>query len=161
MKTIEQYKAAAVYFPPGRIVPNWVLRIVKGHKRNKRNIKFGAPVWVLPCGDRLVIFGSTELPGTCLMHFSCVDDIAVDAYPGMHNMLVLNGDEAVTAEIVRNFIERPLAKVRRGNRVKVRGTKLQRRRAKVAAKRERRLSKEVTQFRADIATHRVAQKGQP
>lgn len=139
MKTIEQYKAAAIYFPPGRIVPNWILRVVKGHKRSKRSFKFGAPTWVLPCGDRMVIFGATELAGTCVIYLKDVKNVAVEAAQGMENIIVFNGREAVTAKIVCNAISMPLDSsasiISTGGKIKIKGTKLQRRRAKFAAKR--------------------------
>lgn len=137
MKTIEQYKAAAIYFPPGRIVPNWIQRIVKGHKRNKRGFTFGAPVWVLPCGDRMVIFGATDLPGGCLIRVSGVRDVEASAAKGMQNIFVVNGYEPVTAQNVHSAItcplEEPAPRFKLGKRVKIKGTKLQRRRAKFAA----------------------------
>lgn len=137
MKTIEQYKAAAIYFPPGRIVPNWIQRIVKGHKRNKRGFTFGAPVWVLPCGDRMVIFGATDLPGSCLMRINGVRDVEVSAAKGMQNIFVVNGYEPITAQNVHSAVTSPLKEptpiFNLRKRVKIKGTKLQRRRAKFAA----------------------------
>ena len=137
MKTIEQYKAAAIYFPPGRIVPNWIQRIVKGHKRNKRGFTFGAPVWVLPCGDRMVIFGATDLPGACLMRIDNVKGVETSSAKGMQNIFVVNGYEPITAQNVHSAITSPLKEPSPrfilGNRVKIKGTKLQRRRAKFAA----------------------------
>ena len=140
MKTIEQYKAAAIYFPPGRIVPNWIQRIVKGHKRNKRGFTFGAPVWVLPSGDRVVIFGATDLPGACLMRIDNVKGVETSSAKGMQNIFVVNGYEPITAQNVHSAITSPLKEPSPrfilGNRVKIKGTKLQRRRAKFAAKKE-------------------------
>ena len=137
MKTIEQYKAAAIYFPPGRIVPNWIQRIVKGHKRNKRGFTFGAPVWVLPSGDRVVIFGATDLPGSCLMRINGVRGVEASAAKGMQNIFVVNGYEPITAQNVHSAItrslEEPAPRLILGKRVKIKGTKLQRRRAKFAA----------------------------
>lgn len=163
MKTIEQYKEAAIYFPPGRIVPNWILRIVKGHKRSKRSFKFGAPTWVLPCGDRMVIFGASELSGACLIRVKDVKNIAADAAQGMENIFVLNGCEAVTAKMVYGAISMPLNSpapiVSTEGRIKIKGTKLQRRRAKVAAKRERLLDKKIAQFRDAIAAQAAAKEG--
>lgn len=140
MRSIEQYKADAIYFPPGRIVPNWIQRIVKGHKLNKWGFTFGAPIWVLPCGDRMVIFGGTDLPGASLMRIENVYGVEVSAAKGMQNIFVVNGYEQVTAQNVHSAITSPLKepspRFTLGNRVKIKGTKLQRRRAKFAAKKE-------------------------
>ena len=138
MKTVEQYKAAAKFFPPGRIVPNWVMRIVKGRKHMKRGFTFGGPVWVLPCGDRMVIFGATELPGSCLMRIDDVVAVESSAAHGMQNIFVMNGIEPVRADQIHQAITGPLAKPGKftiGPFVKIKGTKLQRRRAKFGAKR--------------------------
>ena len=37
--TIEQFKEVAEYFPRGRILPNRIVKVVKGNKKQKHNFK--------------------------------------------------------------------------------------------------------------------------
>lgn len=54
--TIEQFKEVAEYFPPGRILPNRIVKIMKGNKKQKHNFKsFGCYIlirnkqmWIIP-----------------------------------------------------------------------------------------------------------------
>ena len=57
--SIEQFKEVAEYFPPGRILPNRVVKIVKGNKKQK--VRFlskgcyimtrGKRMWIVPEKD--------------------------------------------------------------------------------------------------------------
>lgn len=57
--TIEQFKEAAEYFPPGRILPNRIVKIMKGNKRQKSRFLSdgcfimirGKRMWIVPEKD--------------------------------------------------------------------------------------------------------------
>ena len=54
--SIEQFKEVAEYFPPGRILPNRIVKIMEGNKKQKHNFKsFGCYIlirnhqmWIIP-----------------------------------------------------------------------------------------------------------------
>lgn len=59
--TLDQFKAAAEFFPCGRIVPQ---RILKGPRRIKHKVKFGADCWLFQNPLGVVIFAETSSPNS-------------------------------------------------------------------------------------------------
>lgn len=52
--TITRFKEIATFIPKGRILPNWVVKIVKGNKKQKHGIKSNG-CYVLTRGDKIWI----------------------------------------------------------------------------------------------------------
>ena len=71
------------------------------------------------------------------MRINGVRGVEASAAKGMQNIFVVNGYEPITAQNVHSAItrslEEPAPRLILGKRVKIKGTKLQRRRAKFAA----------------------------
>lgn len=55
-KTLNDFKAAAEFFPCGRIVPQ---RVLKGPKKYKHKVTFGADCWMIPSRKGHVFFVDT------------------------------------------------------------------------------------------------------
>lgn len=59
-KTLDQFKAAAQFFPAGRIIPQ---RILKGPRKVKHWVRFGSDSWALPTPKGyLIAFDTTSRP---------------------------------------------------------------------------------------------------
>lgn len=139
-RTIDDYQSRAILMRKGGIVPNWILRVTKGQKSVKHNITFGWDVYALPHGDRYVLWPASMGYET-IIHIRNIKGVALSAGHGMHNHFLCPGKYTpVTAEKIREFLECEITVGRSPlllgmRRVKIKGTKLQRRRAKFAAKR--------------------------
>ena len=136
-KTIEYFKSRAILKKKGSIVPNWILRVERGSKSLKHHVTFGCDTYVLPYGDRHVIWPASPRNGEYLVRVRNIKSIAFTAGHGMLNFFTWScvGIE-VSAEEIAKQLDAPLRVVtlRHGNDSKIKGTKLQRRREKFAAR---------------------------
>lgn len=57
-KSVEEFKAAATFFPAGKIVPQWLL---KAPRKAKKRIKFHADVWCIRTRTNHFLLGEQSL----------------------------------------------------------------------------------------------------
>lgn len=61
--TIDQFKAAAKFFPKGRIIPQ---RILKGPRKSKHLFRFGGDAWAIPSPTGYVVAVDSEGGGSAV-----------------------------------------------------------------------------------------------
>ena len=62
-KSISDFKAAAEFFPAGRIIPQ---RIIKSQRKHKSVIVFGSNSWALPTEKGYIVASDTNNRGCCI-----------------------------------------------------------------------------------------------
>lgn len=92
-ESIEQFKAAAEFFPKGRIIPQ---RILKGPRRIKHLWTFGSDSWALPTDAGYVVVAESSRGG-CLIRvmdsLMRVGDCAMQGSPYTSGITRFIGDE--------------------------------------------------------------------
>lgn len=73
-KTLDEFKADCLFFPKGRIVPQYVM---KGPRRCKHNVKFGADCWLLftPKGHLFFVDLAAGGPDSYFIHVKNVKNV--------------------------------------------------------------------------------------
>lgn len=91
-QTLDQFKAKCVFFPKGRIVPQYV---IKGPKKHKHNVTFGADCWLHYTPKGHFFFADTKSGGSnsCFVRIMITKKAKLTWHPyipNMHTRWVLN-----------------------------------------------------------------------